>query len=70
MITPDTIIPCMEKSENGHKVVAVIGWARDFAAYEGLDNMSIYSIASNGDKISEREARSLFPELSSYKYRP
>ena len=28
MFKPDTIIPSTEKSEEGYKVVAVIGWAR------------------------------------------
>jgi hypothetical protein len=71
-IKPDSIIECTELGSHGKPVVAVIGWAHDWAAYEQSypDQTSIYDIASNGDKISREEAETLFPELKILRYRP
>jgi hypothetical protein len=52
------------------KLVAVIGHVGDFAVYEGKVLWDDYLVASEGDKISEEEARRKFPELASYSYRP
>jgi hypothetical protein len=69
MIKPDTILPCNNLSDEGYKVVAVIGWINDFAVYQYYTTSSDRECASNGDKIGEDQARRLFPELASYKYR-
>lgn len=69
MINPDTIIPCSSLSDEGYKVVAVIGWNNDFAAYQYYTYSSDEDCASKGDKISSEQARRLFPELKEYKYR-
>ena len=70
-IKPDTIIPCNEPGSHGKPVVAVIGWAHDWAAYEQSypDQVTYEEIASNGDKIGRDEATTLFPELASLRYR-
>jgi hypothetical protein len=71
MIKPDTILECNTLSRHGKPVVAVIGYAHDWAAYEQAypDQTTPEYIASNGDKISRDEAMELFPELSSLRYR-
>ena len=70
---PGTLIPTDEPGPTwGHPVVAVIGYANDWAAYEqsypeqDTDDL----IARQGDKISERSARDLFLELKDLRYRP
>jgi hypothetical protein len=69
MIQPDTILPSNKLSEEGYKVVAVIGWVNDFAAYQYYTYSSDEECAGSGDKIGEDQARELFPELASYSYR-
>ena len=69
MIKPDTILPSDTPSDSGYKVVAVVGWAHDFAAYEWYNTSSDEECASHGDKISEEQARRLFPELKNLSYR-
>ena len=69
MIKPETIIPSTSLSSGGYKVVAVIGWAHDFAAYQYYIGSSDETVAQSGDKISAEEARELFPELKDYIYR-
>ena len=69
MIKPETIIPSTVPSRQGYKVVAVVGWANDFAAYQYYVTSSNEECARSGDKISSDEARSLFPELKDYIYR-
>ena len=69
MFKPETIIPSTSLSRQGYKVVAVIGWAGDFAAYQYYVNSSDEDCAARGDKISAEEARQLFPELKDYIYR-
>ena len=69
---PGSVIECNELSSHGKMVVAVIGYARDWAAYEQSypDQITLQDIADNGDKLSKDEARRLFPELNSLAYRP
>ena len=67
---PRTLIRCTEPSDRGGKLVAVIGAIGDFAVYEGKVLWDDHLVASEGDKISEEEARRKFPELASYHYRP
>ena len=69
MIKPETIIPSTSLSRSGYKVVAVIGWVHDFAAYQYYADTSDETCAGMGDKISAEEARELFPELKEYAYR-
>ena len=71
MIKAGSKIECEYVGPHGKPVVAVIGFIHDWAAYERAydDQTTIDSIARNGDKIGEDEARELFPELKSYKYR-
>jgi hypothetical protein len=71
MIIRGSIIMCEELSDHGKPVVAVIGWIHDWAAYEQAypDQTLPELIADRGDKISQEEARKLFPELENYKYR-
>ena len=45
------------------RVVAVVGYDEDWAAYAGLSEWSDYRIANTGDKISYEAARGLFPTL-------
>ena len=68
-LAPDTILPCSQLSEDGYKVVAVIGWVNDFAAYQYYTHASDEECARTGDKISREQARRLFPELKDYRYR-
>jgi len=69
MISPDTVLPYPHLSERSTKIVAVIGWINDFSSYEGYPMWADNEVASNGDKISETEAREYFPELATYSYR-
>ena len=71
-ISPETIIECTELGPHGKPVVAVIGWAHDWAAYEQAypDQTTPEYIASNGDKIGREDALRLFPELHTLRYRP
>ena len=52
-------------------VVAVIGHVNDWAAYEQAypDQTTPDDIARNGDKISQDQARELFPDLKFYHWR-
>ncbi len=58
----------------GKVVVAVVGDVNDWAAYEleiskdGIANSPEY-VATNGDKISEKAARELFPICRFLKWR-
>ncbi len=66
MIRPDELQP---GDRMAIKIVAVIGWDNDWAAYYSLTNWSDDEVAENGDKLSEREARPLFPVCKSLRYR-
>jgi hypothetical protein len=65
-LAPDTQINTTTENK---KVVAVVGWVNDFAAYEGTLDQSFDQIARNGDKIGEDEARRIFPNMKGYSYR-
>jgi|WetSurMetagenome_2_1015567.scaffolds.fasta_scaffold941734_1 hypothetical protein len=54
---------------NGYKIVAVIGWAGDFAAYAGPYEWTAEEVARKGNKILEGKARMMFPQLEDYQYR-
>jgi hypothetical protein len=71
-IEPGTIIPCKELSPNGRRIVAVVGYANDWAAYEQSYPWQVtdIDIAQSGDKIWSEDAKRLFPELSDLRYRP
>jgi len=60
---PDDIIPA-EMTKRNCKVVAVIGWGHDWAAYMGPNDWDDERIAQWGDKIGSGEAKTLFPELA------
>jgi len=68
MFNPDSILTA-PPSNDPSVVVAVIGWANDWAAYRSPEGTSVETCAREGNKISEREARSLFPELEKMYYR-
>ena len=55
----------------GFKVIAVIGYGGDWAAYYGLTNWSDEKVASEGDKLNKEAAEKLFsaPVLAGLKYR-
>jgi hypothetical protein len=67
-IHPDELKP---GDKLGYKVIAVIGYANDWAAYEGLTDWSDDEVANNGDKISKNAAEALFyaPTAAGLKYR-
>jgi hypothetical protein len=65
---PDTQIP-FPGAINGKIFVAVIGWVSDFAVYAAPENWTVDQTASRGDKISEENARRLFPNMKGYSYR-
>lgn len=48
----------------GYPVVAVIGEAGDWAAYRGRAGWTVDQTARQGDKVSEGEGRSMFPEIA------
>jgi len=67
MIKPNTRL---ELDDMYRMVVAVIGYNKDFAVYEScVLNDTAENVVRFGDKLSEDEARDLFPELSEYWYR-
>ena len=63
MIKPGTILPCDRLSDEGYKIVAVIGYANDWAAYKWPTDRSDDDVARNGDKLFTNEAKEYFPEL-------
>ena len=69
MFKPGARIETDTLSDEGYKVVAVIGGIDDFAVYQGRGRWPVDTIAREGDKISEEQARRLFPELSNYMWR-
>jgi len=58
---PDQII-LSEFKRKGNKIVAVIGWGHDWAAYEGKG--TVKHVAEYGNKISQFEAERLFPDIA------
>jgi len=51
------------------KVVAVVGYANDWAAYYGPSDWSKERVASEGDKFTSDQAEDLFYVMSSRCYR-
>lgn len=45
-------------------IVAVIGWADDWRAYQGDPRDSIINIAKRGNKISSQLGKQLFPDVA------
>ena len=52
---------CLKTTERVY--IATIGWANDWTAYEGTLDWSAESVASGGDKISQKTAERLFPVM-------
>lgn len=65
------ILECEQVGPHGKPVVAVIGFANDWAAYEMAypEQTTPDLIARHGDKVGETDARLLFLELSKLRYR-
>ena len=45
----------------GVKVIARIGYVKDWAAYQGPTDWTDYQVAENGDKLSREAGEALFP---------
>jgi len=75
MIKPGTVIESTMPGPHRRPVVAVIGYASDWSAYEQEypDQVSPSDIARSGGKISHEQALVCFPEFSAsstLRYRP
>lgn len=72
MYAPGTILKSLELGPHGKPVVAVIGYANDWTAYEQSYpwQVSPELIAESGDKFGRERAEELFPELGHLRYRP
>ena len=72
-LNPATVIPNDLKPGDklGYKIIAVIGNANDWAAYEGLTDWSDDEVAKGGDKLSKDAAEALFyaPVAAGLEYR-
>ena len=70
-IKPGTIVRAVEAGSHGKPVVAVVGYAGDWATYEQAypDQTTDSLIARMGDKISRTHAENLFPEFKTLRYR-
>ena len=72
-LNPVTIRPNELKPDDrlGYKIIAVIGFANDWAAYKGLTYWTDDEVANGGDKLSKQEAELLFyaPVAAGLKYR-
>jgi len=72
-LNPVTVIPNELKPDDnlGYKVIAVIGYANDWAAYKGLTSWSDEEVAMSGDKLDKDAAEALFyaPVAAGLKYR-
>ena len=53
-----------------NRYVAVEGEVEDWACYVGSRTQDVKTIAAYGDKISEEEAKELFPEFEHLRWRP
>ena len=68
-----SVIECTEAGPHGKPVIAVVGYAGDWTAYEQSypDQITPDLIARQGDKISQDAAEELFPELAkALRWRP
>lgn len=74
VLNPVTISPSALKPGNllGYKIIAVIGYAGDWAAYVGPTDWDDEQVADEGSKISRRAAEALFyaPVAAGLIYRP
>ena len=72
-LNPVTVRPVDLKPGDclGYKIIAVIGYANDWAAYVGLTDWSDQEIADGGDKLTKESAEALFyaPVALGLKYR-
>lgn len=75
-LNPDTAQPSDLKPDaslcrkTAYRVyVATIGYANDWAAYEGSLDWSAERVASNGDKIDREVAETLFPVCAGLEWR-
>ena len=72
-LNPVSVIPDELKSEDwlGYKVIAVIGYGHDWAAYKGLVDWTDEEVATHGDKLSKKAAEELFyaPKAAGLRYR-
>jgi hypothetical protein len=72
-LNPITVIPIDLKPDDtlGYKIIAVIGYNGDWAAYAGLTDWTDEQVAAGGDKISKEAAEALFsaPKYAGLKYR-
>lgn len=61
-LNPVSVIPNELKADDrlGFKIIAVMGYRKDWAAYQGLTSWSDEEVASHGNKLSEDVARALF----------
>lgn len=64
---PDTLNPVTVRPSKlrsgvrlGFKVIAVIGYADDWTAYQGLTEWSDEAVVSYGDKLPQQAAEALF----------
>ena len=72
-LNPVQVVPQTLKPNDvlGFKVIAVIGFAEDWAAYVGLTSWADDEVTASGDKISKEAAEALFsaPRLAGLRYR-
>ena len=61
-LNPVTISPSDLKPGDmlGYKIIAVIGYAGDWAAYKGLADWNDDKVANSGDKLSGEAAEAIF----------
>jgi len=60
----------LSKIHYNNLYVAVEGCVEDWACYVGSRNQTVEYVKAYGDKISETEARDLFPEFENLRWRP
>lgn len=72
-LNPVSAIPSDLKPDDrlGFKIIAVIGHAGDWAAYQGLTHWSDDQVADSGDKLLRAAAEALFcaPVAAGLRYR-
>lgn len=61
-LNPVTVVPNELKPDDclGYKVIAVMGYNHDWAAYKGLTTWTDEEVAMSGDKLDKDAAESLF----------
>ena len=72
-VNPVTVSPSDLRASDvlGFKVVAVIGYGHDWAAYRGLTDWTDEDVAERGDKLDKKTAEGLFyaPKAAGLRYR-